>query len=1311
MEPLSPTKQRLLEKLLRGEAIRQSREDPIEPRDPRAPAPLAPSQSQIWIHSQLNPGRGLYNEPMTLHFRGRLDRGALNRAFQALIERHEIWRTTFAYVAEKVVQAIHASLPIEIPFHDLTALAPETRAGVATRIATPDATRPMDLGLGPLLRARLFKLDEESYRLYLVIHHLVHDGASIYRVLISELPQIYDAFASGRPSPLPPVPLQYADFAVWQTRLLANDGASRQFEYWRRQLSGDLAPLALPADHPRPAAFSYCAEAADFLLPAEIAARIRERAQAEGVSPVMLLLAAYKAVLFRYSGQTDLAVGTVVDVRSRREFLRVPGFMMNTVALRSHPRPGRTFRDFLGEVRDLVLGAIANGDVPFDRLVRDLHIPRDPGRNPIFQAMFNYEPAEPNPHPQWSITQGEVSAAACKVDLDFQFDEQPRGYAVRITYCSDLFDRSTIDRLYRNWRCLLQSALDHPETALGDLALVDSAEIEELSVARNATARPTPETTIHQLFEAQAERAPDRIAVECGADSISYGELNRRANRLAHRLRREDAAPGALIALALDRSIDMVAALLAILKTGSAYVPIDPALPPERRDFILRDSQASLILTERSLAPDYAGRGVATVFVDELANASADPAPLATPEDLAYVLYTSGSTGNPKGVEIPHRAVVNFLESMRREPGFTADDSILAVTTLSFDIAGLELYLPLICGAKIVLARREEARDANLLRQLISTHKPSVMQATPAAWRALIDAGWNGTPGLKILCGGEALTRDLADQLLERSAGLWNMYGPTETTIWSTLARIQPGAGPVPIGRPIDNTQVFVLDDRRRLVPSGVVGELYIGGAGLARGYFRRPGLTRERFVDWNGRRLYRTGDLARWRSDGALECLGRTDHQVKIRGFRVELEEIEAALLAHPQLRATAVKAWPDASGNLSLAGYFVAEGSPDLRAWLRNRLPDYMIPSRFLRLEALPLTPNGKLDRASLPPPGSLAETSAFVAPASQAERKLAAIWASVLGLAQVGTHDNFFELGGYSLLIPKLLSRVEDAFGARLSMSCLLEAPTVAAFAQRLPRDSRTPSAVRFTGSQRAIHWLYAGPEMGAIAQCLGPAYPLTSPHLSAADEARLPSEFTLQQLAACLATDIRAHQPHGPYTIGGWCDAGILGYQVASELQRQGCEVDLLVLLDAVNPVVYLAHPFRARFSKLMFHMHEATHLRGREFQAYLRDRAGWMRSRFRPASKPASPDFSARFLRALLRYVPPAYDGRVLAISPRRGPRFREPRLHWSRLAAQLENLVVPGTHISMFHLDGGARHIAARIAEAIAEVQPARRAS
>jgi len=1311
---LSPLKKRLLEKLLKAEAQRQVLEAPIEPREPHERVPMAPCQQQIWLHAQLDPLTAAYNEPMTVHFAGELDRNALERALAELIQRHEIWRTTFTYVEGEVLQSIHDRLPIEIPFHDLTKLPESERQKEAIRLATADARRPFDLAVGPLMRARLVKLAEARHQLYVVQHLLIHDGVTIYGVFLPELAKIYEAFARDLPSPLAPPRLQYADFALWQKRFL-NSGIDAQVAYWRKQLGGEIQPIDLPTDRPRPRAFTFRGAVSDFVLPDGLVAAVREAAGREEVTTYAYMLAAFKALLFRYTGRQDILVGAPAGCRRHREFEQLAGFLMNTLVLRTKPSAERTFRDYLREVKDTVLDALANADVPMDRLARELQLPRDPSRHLAFDVSFTLEPSSPIQGSCWNLTQSEVFSGAAKWDLDFQLDEQGRGYAARLTYNTDLFDAGTIERFYFHWLTLLEGAVRNPLARLADLPLLTHQETEEIAVLRNATHRELPASTISSLIEEQAARTPHAIAVKSGEKSLTYAQLNAAANRLAQRLRAEGARPQSIVALCVERSCEMVVAILAVLKTGAAYLPLDPELPDERKQFIAQDSGAALMLTEQKFEESvakFAPAGMRVVTCGEgRGESSGDGAnlgPIASPEDIAHVLYTSGSTGKPKGVEVPHRAVINFLQSMRRKPGFTAHDTLLAVTTLSFDIAGLELYLPLLCGGQVVVADRLEARDPRSLRNLIEKHAPTVMQATPATWRALIEDGWTGSPAMKILCGGEALTRDLAEQLLTRSKELWNMYGPTETTIWSTLERVTADSGPVSIGRPIDNTQVYVLDAQRKIVPDGVTGELYIGGQGVTRGYLGRPELTAEKFVNVEvagGARLYRTGDLARWTKDGKLECLGRSDHQVKIRGFRVEVEEIEALLAQHPDVRGAAVKAWPDASGHLALAAYVVTNGQPDIRAFLQGKLPDYMVPSAFVQMKELPLTPNLKVDRNKLPAPEMKPEGPAFVAVESDDERRLAAIWEAVLDVKRIGADDDFFRCGGHSLLVSKLLSRVEQTFGLRLPMSSLFAAPTVREFAKFIQDSKASPRVGRtvpIRKSAQPIFWIGAGPRMRGIIECL--KRPLVFVGLEAAAEAGRQQDFALELMAAHTVREILAIQPHGPYSVGGWCSGGIVAFEVASQLRNQGCDVDILVLLDALNPTVYFALPAWRRRASIKYHLGRLAALKGGYVTDFVRGRVDRFRKRLRPEAEA----YEQRFFQALEKYVPPRYPGRVLALAPEHMPDSRDPFMHWKEsVTGPLEIRKVPGDHERMFV--EGAATIAAAIDEAMAQAAGTRK--
>jgi amino acid adenylation domain-containing protein len=1135
-------------------------------------------------------------------------------------------------------------------------------------------------------------------------------------VLLPELAAIYAAFSKGLPSPLPEPRHQYADYAIWEKRMLDNDSAARQLQYWRRNLGGELPTLELPTDHPYPAVASYRGSMETFALTREITETVRQVSKAEGVTPYMLLLAAFKTLMHRYTGQEDILIGGPVDGRRRPEFAPLMGFFLHTVVMRSRPTGDLTFRDYLAQVKDSVLGALAASDIPFDQLVRDLQPRRDVSRHPLFQVMFASErPAVAlESDPRWDLTRMDVSSGTSKADLYVGLDERPEGITGRFLYNTDIFDASTIRRMAGHWMTLLEGILKDPGAKLADLPLLTEEETQ--SVARwNDTLRPVPHATITEIFEDRVAQNPRAVAVECNGEWLTYRELNQKANRLARRLREAGAGRETLVGLCVERSCDMAVSLLAILKTGAAYLPLDPSLPEERFRMIVEDARAPILVTERWRSREVTKAGADLIFTDEGSGGTGNLETFAEPQSLAYVLYTSGSTGRPKGVEIPQSAVVNFLESMRKEPGFKSADTLLAVTTLSFDIAALEMFLPLISGGRLVIASHEDARDPARLAELIREVVPSVMQATPATWRAVIEAGWAGDPRMKILCGGEAMPRDLAQQLLPRCSALWNMYGPTETTIWSTLQRVESGIGPVAIGRPIANTQVYVLDRGRKMAPAGVAGDLYIGGAGLARGYLRREELTAEKFVDTEHGKLYRTGDLARWRADGTLDCLGRSDNQLKIRGFRIEPEEIEAALLEHPEVRGAAVRAWPDASGHLSLTAYVVSSTQPSLRAFLDKKLPEYMVPPRVIWLEALPLTPNGKVDRNRLPQPEPEEHRTLSPAPSTEIERRLAAVWEAVLERRGVGVRDNFFELGGHSLLVAKLLRRVETEFGARLSMAAVFQAPTIQQFAELLNCQDvtvRTPkvSPIQSTGSQPPLFWMHAGPRYRALAAHLGQDRPFLGVSMDADEEAALPPQATLQEIAGCVVRKIRAIRPHGPYHVGGLCVAGLLAYEVAVQLTDAGEEVGVVVMLDALNLRDFMAGASKKLLaSRARFHWKKLT-------SGSLKDRRRYIAERFadRVATMRAGVNalWSEKLHQAALRYQPRAYSGRVLFFEPVERLDIAGIAESWAGVAQPRREVQrVQGSHESVL-MEPMVGELAARIRRSVEEADvPAESAS
>ncbi|MGK5533235.1 amino acid adenylation domain-containing protein [Streptomyces sp. URMC 129] len=1045
----------------------------------RSRFPASFSQQRLWFLDQLNPGSAAYNVPGALRVTGPLDIGVWRRCVHEIARRHEALRTTFAEENGEPVQVVADDLPPQLTVVDCAHLrGPGGEDGIRA-LAREEFARPFDLRTGPLLRMTFLRLAPEEHILLLNMHHIVADLWST-SVLFGELVALYGAFVSGGASPLPALPIQYADYAVWQRRRLAGEGPAADLEFWRDTLAGAPPTLELPTDRPRPPVQTTRGGSVPFRLPAALMDEVRELSRREGVTPFMTMLAAFLVLLHRYSREEDIVVGVPVANRGRKEIERLIGYFVNTLALRTDLSGDPSFRDLLGRVRQATLGAFAHQELPFERLVEELHPHRDLSRTPVFQVSFVFQNI---PLPEFDagglrVEYLEVESSTARFDLELQVFEWPGGLSGWFEYNADLFDAATVERMAAHLGLLVANLVADPELPITRVPMLTAAEETALRRHDDTTRRNWPQPLLaHRRFEEQAARTPDAGALTCAGTTLTYAELDARANRLAHRLRRLGVGPDTLVGICLDRSPEMVVALLAVLKAGGAYVPIDPGFPPDRIAFMLDDSGLPVLLTQRDVLTGLPPVKAEALCLDEI-RAALDAEPAVPPDapvdagDLAYVIYTSGSTGRPKGVQIPHRALGNFLHAMKERPGIDAGDSLLAVTTFSFDIAMLELLLPLVEGARVILADRDVATDGARLAAALDSSGATMMQATPSTWRMLLDAGWTGRPGLRALAGGEALPPGLARRLLALGLELWNMYGPTETTIWSSVARV--GDGPVTLGEPIANTELYVLDRDGRLVPPGVPGELCVGGAGLARGYLGRPGLTAERFVPHPfapGARLYRTGDLVRRRADGTLDFLGRLDHQVKLRGYRIELGEIESVLARQPGVRDAVAVVREDVPGDQRLAAYVVtgagaAAGEEErarLRAALAERLPGYMIPSALVFLDALPLTPNGKTDRRALPAPGTAGDpgyaaggtagSRGSAAPRTPDEAALCDLFAQVLGVERVGATDSFFDLGGHSLLATRLIARIRAARGVELEVRALFQHPTPAALAPML------------------------------------------------------------------------------------------------------------------------------------------------------------------------------------------------------------------------------------------------------------------
>lgn len=1008
--------------------------------------PLSFEQQRLWFFHQLEPHLSLYNVPISHRIQGVLDLAALERGLNEIISRHETLRTTFEMVDGQPVQVIHPTLRVKLPVTDLQALPLVEREAEIVRQVEQEAVRPFDLTSGPLMRAHILQSGSEEYTLLLTMHHIVCDDWSV-GVFYHELQVLYDAYRDGQASPLDELPIQYADYAVWQREWQEQIFAT-QLTYWKQQLKGAPAVLELPTDHPRPPAQTYQGALYYFSLPAELSHALSALSQQEEATLFMTLLAAFQILLARYTGQDDIVVGSPIVNRNRSEIEPVIGFFVNMLALRADLTGNGSYRDMLKRVRKMVLDAYAHVDVPFEKLVDGLQTQRDASYAPLFQVMFALQnvSATPLKLKGLNVTPFDKTSHTAKYDLSLIMASGQTLTGV-IEYSTDLFDKRTIARFAEHFQTLLAGIIATPDAPISDLSLVTPQERQDILMAWNTTAVDYPRNLcFHQLFEAQAEKTPNAVAVTFEQQRLTYRELNERANQLARYLQRLEVGPEVLVGLCVERSLEMVIGLLGILKAGGTYVPLDPAYPKERLAFILADTQAPILLTQHQLVEDLAPHHARVICLDQdwetiAQENAANLVNSVTEQNSAYVIYTSGSTGKPKGVTIPQRALVNFLCFMRERLALTAQDVMLATTSLSFDIAGLELYLPLLIGAQVVVASREVAGDGQQLAAMIVSSQCTILQMTPAAWRMLLETGWQSHQHVRLLCGGEALSQELARALLAQGTCLINLYGPTETTIWSACYEVENADRAIPLGQPIANTQLYILDAAMQPVANGIAGELYISGTGLARGYLNHPELSAERFVPHPfsqepGARLYKTGDLVRYRSQGTIEFLGRVDHQVKVRGFRIELGEIEAALRQHQAVQDAIVMVREDTPGSKRLVAYLIVDQAAELsteqvRSYLTTRLPGYMIPSALIFLATFPLTPNGKVDRKNFPAP-TFDEPELqrdYLAPRRPIEELLATIWAEVLAVKQIGMRDNFFDLGGDSLRSVQITARTQQ------------------------------------------------------------------------------------------------------------------------------------------------------------------------------------------------------------------------------------------------------------------------------------------
>ncbi|WP_414584330.1 amino acid adenylation domain-containing protein [Scytonema sp. PCC 10023] len=1037
--------------------------------------PTSFAQQRLWFLHQLEPNSRVYNMTYGLRISGKLRVEALQQAFETIVTRHEILRTTFATVDGSPVQVIAKSRSIDIPAINLSEWSEADRAAQVQRLITEEAEHPFDLAHGPLLRVTLLQLAEQEYVLLLALHHIIFDGWSL-GVFIRELTALYKAFSTGTSSPLPELPIQYADYAIWQRQWLQGMVLKTHLDYWKQQLVGSLPVLELPTDRPRLAVQNFQGATQSFSLSSDLSQALKQISQQEGITLFMTLLAAFKTLLYRYTGEGDIIVGSPTANRNRPEIEGLIGFFVNTLVLRTYLGDNPSFRQLLLRVQSVTSGAYDHQDLPFEKLVEEMQPERSLSHTPLFQVMFVLQnaPMPPLELPELILSPLMVDNKTAKVDLSLSITDTQQGLIGNLEYNTDLFEAATISRVVGHFQTLLESIVVNPDQRLSDLPILTEAERQTLLVDWNQTKTEYPQDLcIHELFETQVEQTPDAVAVVFENEQLTYRELNAKANQLAHNLRSLGVGPEVLVGICVERSLLMIIGLLGILKASGAYVPLDPTYPQERLTWMLSNSQVSVLLTQKQMLVGQEFDELHLVSLDtdwEVISHESEENLVSktTPENLAYIIYTSGSTGQPKGVLVTQQ---NLVHSTRARIAYYRKPvtSFLLIPSFAFDASVACIFWTLCQGGTLVLFQEGFQKDIWQLTKLIVQHQVSHWLSVPSLYSTLLATI---DPDLlvelhTVIVGGESCSTELVERhrLSLPHTSLFNEYGPTEATVWSSVYNCQNYdlKNSVPIGRPIANTQIYLLDSHLQPVPIGVPGEVYIGGLGLAKGYLNRPDLTEEKFIpnpfnkSKESDRLYKTGDLVRYLADGNIEFLGRIDNQVKVRGFRIELGEIEVVLTQHSEVKEAVVMAQQDATGNQYLVAYVVPKQkavpkSSELRRFLKEKLPEYMVPKVFVMLEALPLTPNGKVDRRALPIANQTRcdDDTIYVAPRTSIEEQLAIIWSELLGLEQVSINDNFFELGGHSLLLTQLIFRVRETFQLELPLRSLFEMPTVASLA---------------------------------------------------------------------------------------------------------------------------------------------------------------------------------------------------------------------------------------------------------------------
>ncbi|MGB8953801.1 MAG: amino acid adenylation domain-containing protein [Tumebacillaceae bacterium] len=1073
---LSDAKRALLEQRLRGKTTGGYVEIPR--REASETDVLSFSQERLWVLDQLRPGDPLYNITFAYRLEGKLQRDALEQSLAMIVARHEVLGANFQETDNGPVQ-VKGSDQLDWTLTDLQGVREDVKLDKAIELVEADFKRPFDLQRDRLFRAHLIGLHATDHVLTLTMHHIVADGWSI-GILLDELRTIYVAICQGEVPASPSLPIQFADYAVWQRAMMQGDAYERKVAFWKERLGGKIPTLKLPTDRPRPMLQTTRGSVEKLIFSQELSAKIRQFAEKERVTPFVLLLTALYVLLFRYTDETDLVIGSTVADRERAEVSRLIGFFVNTIALRVQIGEQMSFNQLLGLVRQEFYDALSNSDVPFEKVVEAIQVERDPSRTPVFQILFEYLSSSPFELPGLNIRELDIEYGIAKFDLNLCITESDDVLVASMEYNRDLFDRDTITRMNGHYRQLLTGLLENPDLSVEQVQMLTDEEYQQIVFDQNATAVEFPkDLCLHQLFEQQVMRTPNNIAVVYRDQEVTYAELNAQANRLACRLQANGAGPDVPVAICMERSVELIVALLGVLKAGSAFVPLDPNAPTLRLKQLIQEAGAPILLVQQRLLPHLPTEQVAHCIVLDDAAAEAEwserldhvPAPLANPDHLVSIYYTSGSTGVPKGVASVHRGWVNRMHWMQRQHQLHADDTVLQKTTLTFDDAAVEVFWPLMVGARIAMLEPELHRDPTAILAAAKQYNVTVLQFVPSMLNMVLEEIMEEdraqlTKLRVVVSSGEALRGKTVQQFIERMPGtLFNTWGATEVSIDSTVhvctADDTEEGRIVSVGKPIDNNQVYILDRQLQPVPYGVPGDLYLAGIGLAREYWKNPEKTIRAFVDHpfsKGERMYKTGDRGYYRPDGSIQFLGRDDNQIKIRGMRVEMGEIESVLDQHPAVKECVVIPHEDEAGNKRLLGYVVCnEGMnatpAELRVYLKELIPNYMVPGQLTMLDAMPLNANGKVDRLALPIPDQLGQEreADYVAPRTIIEAAVCEIWEQVLQVERIGVHDHFFELGGHSLLATQVVSRIRKRLQIELPLVHLFERPTIAQLAE--------------------------------------------------------------------------------------------------------------------------------------------------------------------------------------------------------------------------------------------------------------------